>query len=672
MIVYDTETYPNCYQLGAYDMLYRTWHVFELSPFRDDLVALRQAAHHWQQQGRRMVGFNNLHFDYPILHRALMQPSVTDADLYAIAHSIIKGGKDEQFGWMVWPNDRLIAQVDLFKIHHFDNIAKSTSLKVLEFNMRSPFIEDLPFPPGTELTRPQMDSLREYMLWDISETAKFLQHSEKQITFRDELTEKYQRDFTNHNDTKIGKDYFIMRLEQGGVPCFERNPQTGRREPRQTVRESINLGDLLLPYIAFRNPELQAVQHWIERQTITRTKGVFTDITERRLGPLAQYCDLTKKRQRLKANESFTPDAFQWEEKASAGRPFRCWRQADKLHTYIDGFRFDFGTGGLHGSIESAVVRSDAEYAVIDLDVSSYYPSLAIANGMYPAHLGPDFVSIYGDIKRQRKQYAKGTAENAMLKLALNGTFGDTNSPYSPFYDPAYTMGITVNGQLLLCMLAENLMTIPGLQMIQANTDGVTVRCRRDMAHCVDNTVNWWEQLTGLDLERADYSAMFIRDVNNYLAVYEDGSVKRKGAYAWITPHHAERLGADVDVEWHKDHSALVVPMAAEAALRWGVPVREFIAQHADPFDFMIRAKAPRSSYLMHGDQQIQNTSRVYVAHQGAPLVKHMPPLAGQTNERKIGICSGWKVDVCNDMSRFQWANLNREYYIQEAEKLLL
>lgn len=44
--------------------------------------------------------------------------------------------------------------------------------------------------------------------------------------------------------------------------------------------------------------------------------------------------------------------------------------------------------------------------------------------------------------------YAKGTPENAMLKLALNSVYGDSNNQYSVFYDPMYTMKITVNGQL--------------------------------------------------------------------------------------------------------------------------------------------------------------------------------------------------------------------------------
>jgi hypothetical protein len=44
-----------------------------------------------------------------------------------------------------------------------------------------------------------------------------------------------------------------------------------------------------------------------------------------------------------------------------------------------------------------------------DWDVESYYPSLAIANGLYPEHLGEAFVKVYADMKNDRTSFKKGT-----------------------------------------------------------------------------------------------------------------------------------------------------------------------------------------------------------------------------------------------------------------------
>jgi DNA polymerase elongation subunit (family B) len=192
------------------------------------------------------------------------------------------------------------------------------------------------------------------------------------------------------------------------------------------------------------------------------------------------------------------------------------------LKATVNGFDFVFGLGGIHGSMESVVVESDDEYAIIDLDVTSYYPNLAIVNGFHPEHLGKQFCSIYKHLFEQRKQYPKKSAENAMLKLALNGVYGDSNSEHSVFYDPQFTMSITLNGQLLLCLLAEALFEIEGIQLVQVNTDGLTVRIPRSEKPRLDFASFMWQEQTGLQLEEAFYKRMFIRDCNNYIAEYDE------------------------------------------------------------------------------------------------------------------------------------------------------
>ena len=83
--------------------------------------------------------------------------------------------------------------------------------------MRSDNIEDLPFKIGSTLTQEQLPKLKQYNAHDVAQTKAFYFKTLDMIRFREELTQKYQRDFMNHNDTKIGKDYFTMKLEDAGV-----------------------------------------------------------------------------------------------------------------------------------------------------------------------------------------------------------------------------------------------------------------------------------------------------------------------------------------------------------------------------------------------------------------------------------------------------------------------
>jgi hypothetical protein len=79
-------------------------------------------------------------------------------------------------------------------------------------------------------------------------------------------------------------------------------------------------------------------------------------------------------------------------------------------------------------------------------------------------------------------------------------------------------MKITLNGQLLLCMLAESLMKVPTLRLLMINTDGLEYRVSRDYAEVADVVCREWEQLTSLSLEGTQYSRMWITNVNNYIA----------------------------------------------------------------------------------------------------------------------------------------------------------
>ena len=277
---------------------------------------------------------------------------------------------------------------------------------------------------------------------------------------------------------------------------------------------------------------------------------------------------------------------------------------------------------------------------------------------------------------------ASSTGEfNALLKLALNGVYGDSNNQYSPFFDPLYTMKITINGQLLLCMLAEALVgMIPEITMIQINTDGLTIKFPREHSTAVDNITACWERATLLTLEHVQYSHMFIRDVNNYIAVNAEPDdngvfkIKRKGCYQTYS-----------DLGWHQNHGALVVPMAAEAALVYGQDIRQFITTHTDMFDFFMRTKVPRSSKLMlsspAGEVQLQNITRYYASVEGSAdsghLIKIMPPtpkaLAENAHapDRRIGIATATIITPCNNVAGRDFSNIDFEYYIAEAEKIV-
>lgn len=168
--------------------------------------------------------------------------------------------------------------------------------------------------------------------------------------------------------------------------------------------------------------------------------------------------------------------------------------------------------------------------------------------------------------------------------------------------------------------------------------------------------------------------------------------IKRKGSF-------------DYELNWWQNHSALVIPKAAEAFVLFGRDIESFIINHKDKYDFFLRTKVPRSSKLFWGDVQIQNVSRYYVSNTGEHLLKVMPPIPkngflyrldkdeqavhtkgeiarlekkgyeriGEViikKERHIAIQSGFVVKVCNDIRQYD-GDINFAYYIEETKKLV-
>lgn len=665
-VVYDIETMPNAFTMNVIGLYSDVDMTFEISHFRDNRRELLAWFNYWQSTETPMVGFNNLGFDYPVIHEIWQNQTISVEGIYDFAMEIIKPsfGGGNRFGRMVWQDDRFAPQIDLFKLHHLDNRAKSTGLKALQFAMRSESVMEMPLPFGVAMTEDQVRNvLIPYNKHDVKATRQFALYSMDAIKFRMELSATLQGDVLNFNDSKLGSKILEQRL--GREVCYE------ERQPRQTIRNAIPLQDIIFPYIEFRDPEFNRVLSWMRTQTLTpdelsesdaiRTKGVFSGVAAR-----------------------------------------------------VGGIDFHFGTGGIHGSVEASRWAASEEWALVDIDVAGLYPDIAVKNRLYPEHLGERFVEEYAKLPIERREWqakkGKKCAEANSMKLAGNGTYGNSNNQYSCFFDPKFTMTITINGQLMLCMLAEWLLTVEGIRIVQINTDGITFYCPRNRIGHAEIVQRVWERRTRLVLESAEYSRMWIRDVNSYVAEGVDGKLKQKGAF-WFPRVFPDDISNAQPPAWHKDFSAQVVIMAAVANMVEGVDVERFIYGHADPFDFMCRAKCDRASQLWIADQEQQRICRYYVAVSGGALRKVSPPAKGarvgdfkrrngitdwewdsMSREiapgtwdarihtknksvyviREMGIEAGFLVRECNVASTFDFSNVNYEWYCEKARKLVI
>lgn len=196
-----------------------------------------------------------------------------------------------------------------------------------------------------------------------------------------------------------------------------------------------------------------------------------------------------------------------------------------KLKIDIAGVPHIFAWGGLHGAKANYI----GEGIFINSDVGSFYPALMIEYGFLSRNIANP--EDYRKIRDMRLVFKK--EKNPLqqpYKIVLNSTYGASKDKYNPLYDPRQANNVCINGQLLLLDLIEHLE--PHFELIQSNTDGVMFKLKseKDIPLYMD-ICDEWSKRTRMELEHDRIKKVIQKDVNNYMVVMNDGSVKSKGAY---------------------------------------------------------------------------------------------------------------------------------------------
>lgn len=185
------------------------------------------------------------------------------------------------------------------------------------------------------------------------------------------------------------------------------------------------------------------------------------------------------------------------------------------------GCNFVFGMGGLHG----APPKPGRWYRVKHKDVASMYPSSIV----HLRALG-DATDKYDEMRKLRVSIKHTDPVKAgALKLILNSVYGNFKNRYSKLFNPLASATVCVYGQIALFSLCRDLYRA-GYEILNANTDGVVYKDDPELNGADEIVCSEWEkEFEGYALE-TDYFADWIqRDVNNYIAVEDNGKITVKG-----------------------------------------------------------------------------------------------------------------------------------------------
>ena len=502
------------------------------TPWNDDI-----RKYEWIIKNIKIVGFNSIGYDMPLTIMSLNGKSVEQ--MKAATNMIILEG------YKPW---QVLRKLKLKEIHcdHIDimEVAPlSGSLKIYGGRAGTKKMQDLPFHPDSELTPDQIAITRFYCINDLDTTGTLLKKLDKDILLREEMSKDYGIDLRSKSDAQIAEAVIAHELEK----ILGHRPSKPRIEAGTTYRYTTP------GWMGFQTPLMNSVLDMIESTL------------------------------------------FVVAENGGIGLP----PQLANMKIQIGNSTYKMGIGGLHSQEKKTTHFSDDVYQLSDHDVTSYYPFIILNNNLFPKHLGPAFLHVFRSIVMRRleakdvaseyeKKYEaetdpvlkakyekiykdnKRTADS--LKIVINGTFGKLGSVWSIFYSPDLLIQTTLTGQLALLMLIE-MFELNGIQVVSANTDGIVIKCPKTKFALREQILEAWQKQTSFNLEANYYKMLCSKDVNNYFAVKDSGSVKGKGAYS--------------DPGLRKNPTTTVCSKAVSEFLSKGTPVEEYIRNCKNLQDFL-------------------------------------------------------------------------------------
>ena len=502
--VLDIECYTNYFLIAIKSMSNGKVVTFERSSWSDFDVEQLNSV----LRKYTIITFNGNRYDLLLLKGAIA--GFDAAKLKTISDDIIVNNA------RAWDTESKYSLPQCKYIDHIDLIDVApgkASLKIYGGRLHSKRMQDLPIEPNAIIKTGERVALTNYCINDLDTTIDLFNKLSSQIDLREKMGTELGMDLRSKSDAQIAESVIKKQIEA----------IKGTKIYRPDLPDGYSFNYVPPKFIKFNHPEL------------------------------------------VNALEVFKSEAFTLNEKGDAAEP----EKVGKLKVKINQTVYQLGIGGIHSCEKTVNYIAGTDHILVDRDVTSYYPNIILNQRLYPKHIGTEFLTAYKSIVEKRI-HAKKTGDkvtDASLKIVINSSFGKFGNRWSALYSPDLLIQTTVTGQLALLMLIEALEG-SGIQVVSANTDGIVIYCHKRNQAALFSIIAAWEETTGFNTEETAYTALYSRDINNYVAFKPSGSYKAKGAYA--------------DAELSKTPTAQVCVQAVVDFLQLDIPIETTIRSCAD------------------------------------------------------------------------------------------
>lgn len=600
--VYDIECYPNYFLIAFRCRKTQKCLYFEEITTPEGIVVQtydrRKLA--WVIEKFCHVSFNGIGYDAIIA--ALTLDGKSCMQLWEATKQIIV---EQMPGRMVLRS----CKVKKLDFNHIDLIEVAplfASLKIYAGRLHVRRMQDLPFVPGTMLNMNQIVIVRWYCLNDLDGTALLDETLKEQQELRETMSYEYRTDLRSKSDAQIAETVIA-----DGVEALN-----GKRPQKPVIEVGTAYRYNVPSYLHFQTP----LMNWV----LNTVRNAWFIVGE----------------------------------SGAVGMP----PELGELKLTIGRSVYQMGIGGLHSTESSVAYVKGYDEEIEDDDVESFYPIIIINQGLYPKHLGENFLKVYKGIVARRLE-AKRAGNKVVadsLKITINGSFGKFGSKYSVLYAPDLLIQTTVSGQLSLLMLIE-LLELSGIRVVSANTDGIVTIVPKHLKATKDAIFDYWRAAGNFKTERTSYSALYSRDVNNYIAVYDKPVVKGdKTTYAKFK-------GAYGAAGLSKNPTNYVCVLAVQELLIHRKPIATFIREHKDLRNFLNVRNVKGGAVKVWGNGETEYLGKAIRWYYANGIEGQLVyALTGKKVPRSDG------ARPLMDLPTQFPEDVNYDWYIAEAEKMLV
>ena len=553
-IVFDIEVLKNVFTCTCKNTDTKQITVFEISPRRVDIQGLVTFFY----EDYYFVGYNNIHYDNPILNYIIMLYNKHYFNSYStreLTESVFRMSqlvidKNSDFDlWKEYKYARNFLSIDLLTMLY--SKALRVSLKEMQVTMQYKNVEEFVVDWHQDLPEKDIDRLISYNINDVESTEELLYRCKDLLELRIETEKDFGLPCLSLDRVNLGDRLLQLKvMEKTGL-------NKKQLENMKSPANHVDLEKVIFPWIKFESPILQ------------------------------------KKLTDMKNQHNVSP-----------GRK-------GYINTFMFGeMKVTIGVGGIHGDNGTCIIKPNEDELLLDSDVNSLYPSLMRMYHLYPPKLKDVLGQIFPQIIDDRLEFKRTGQKNKneTYKYMLNGVSGKMQDETSWLFSPFTVMQVRINGQLLLLMLAERLLKL-GCKLYQINTDGILYKLKKSKYEELQQVLKEWEKLTMLTLETEEFTQFYQLAINDYFGVEPNNKIKKKGFFL-------------TDIELGKGLTPKIIPEAIINYFVHNIPVEDTIKSCKDICKFLQAEKTGKQWTVEYNEQIQQRINRFYVSNSGYYLWK--------------------------------------------------